>query len=715
MAQKKSPSTSTAALLPHRALIWLATALIFALPPLFDALAPWVPFVFVGSLFAKFWIEKKGLRLRSMIWQCVGVAALFGGVMMSFGSLNGFEPQMSILLSLASLKILESHTAREFHMLVMLGWFLCLCGFLNSQDLVSALCVFAAFALLIAATVEFHRGASLPAEKISSKKERGTFWPPLRVAFKLLLQTAPLVVILFLFFPRVAGGFRFYLVRGFSPGTGLSERLSPGSIASIAASQNVAFRAEFSDDKIPLPSALYWRAAVIWRGDGLNWQAGPPAEIAPGALRASGEAMHQIITIEPHGERWMFALDWPLRAPPGAALMPGNYLRSERPLSSSRRYEVTSFRDVRETEPQPAELRVCLRVSGKISQAVRDLAQSWKSQSNNDPRAIVQSALAFFHKGGFRYSISPGDYNGDARDALDEFLFKRKVGFCEHYAASFATLMRVAGVPSRVVIGYLGGEFNSIGRYIVVRQSHAHAWCEVWLPGRGWTRVDPTSEVAPERVSLGLGTFFESSETASAQGLSAGQAGAGGILARHPFANNLRLAWDTLNYTWTSRVLSFDSEEQQTFLGEMNIGDVRPGKLLAWLCFAALMLLCGYGFWMWKNSRAPRDAVKTLYERFCRRAAKLGAERFAWEGPRDFSDRAARLLPDDAERIRRVTNDYIALRYSFEKNAANEKARLLKKFANEVRAFSAARSRRPKKSNGDGQGAVDSRDANQSL
>src|SRR5947208_13704256 len=200
----------------------------------------------------------------------------------------------------------------------------------------------------------------------------------------------------------------------------------------------------------------------------------------------------------------MFALDRPFEAPPGATLANGNYLWSVPPIRKVRRYQVSSSPEVTEKELQPHERQAALKLPASISPAMRELAQSWTAQNSN-PRATVNNALQFCQTQGFRYSLSPGEYK---KDDLDEFLFQRRVGFCEHYAASFATLMRLAGVPARVVAGYLGGEYNEFGRFFLVRQADTHAWCEVWLPESGWQRVDPTSVVAPERVNLGLEFFL---------------------------------------------------------------------------------------------------------------------------------------------------------------------------------------------------------------
>src|SRR5205814_3694683 len=301
-----------------------------------------------------------------------------------------------------------------------------------------------------------------------------------------------------------------------SAASGFSDRLSPGSIASLTSSSDIAFRAEFPDSKSRPPGPMYWRGVVMWRCEGMEWRApytaaavvqfvklGTPGDRALPVQSQGGKAIRQRITLAPHGAHWMFALDRPFEVPPGATLANGNYLWSVQPIRKPRRYEVVSSLETTGKELQPHERKAALQLPKSISPAVRELAQSWTTQ-NSDPRAIVNNALQFFRTHQYRYSLSPGEYK---KNDLDQFLFRRRVGFCEHYAASFATLMRLAGVPARVVCGYLGGEYNEFGRFFLVRQADTHAWCEVWLPDSGWMRVDPTSVVAPDRVNLGFASF----------------------------------------------------------------------------------------------------------------------------------------------------------------------------------------------------------------
>jgi hypothetical protein len=296
---------------------------------------------------------------------------------------------------------------------------------------------------------------------------------------------------------------------------------------------------------------------------------------------------------------------------------------------------------------------------------------------NRDSRGIVNSALQFFRTHGFSYSLTPGEF-----DDLEEFLFRRRVGFCGHYATSFATLMRLTGIPARVVVGYLGGEYNDLGHFFLVRQADAHAWCEVWIPQKGWTRVDPSAAVAPGRASLDLTSFLETR-------IASGQMGARrnaliAQLLRSGVFTNVRFIWQTLSYEWDTRLLAFDADVQDVLLTSLGIASRGTVFLVVEILLAAIALLAIYFAWMQLRTRSRVDRVKALYEYFCRKMARLGVPRDPCEGPLDFAQRAAQSLPNESNRIRQIADAYILLRY-----APQPVPGMLDRFAKEVNAFGA--------------------------
>lgn len=660
----RAPQTQV---IPRRPLLWLAAAFLFLAPAMLAGIAAWVPLVFIGAMLAKFWLDQKDRRLRSRVWQVVLAVLAFGAVVATYGSPQGIEAGVSLLVLIASLKILEAHTTRDFHVLVMIGWVLCLCAFLLSQDLQIALCVLGAFVLLNGALLQFHRRTTGPRAG----------WAPVATSLKLFAQAIPIILLLFFLFPRGTGGMRLRLVGATGDTVGFSGQLSPGSVASVATSEENAFRVEFPDGNLPPRPSLYWRGAVLVEGDGFNWNAGEGLGRARPSQR-TGPLVRQIITLEPHAGRWLFALDRPVQAPPGINLAPGRYLRSMRPVNTMRRYEVASSQTAGEDDLHPRERADALRPPSHVSARMRDLVGTWTAGAG-DPQTVVKNALEFFRTQGFVYSLSPGQYTGT--EALDDLLFNRKSGFCEHYAGAFASLMRLAGIPSRIVVGYLGGQFNQYGNYLLVRQSDAHAWCEVWLPNEGWTRVDPTSVVAPERLNLGSLRDMRTTSTAPNQANSPRNSPTD-VSSSGRFIDEARLAWDSVSYAWDSRVLSFDVDGQREFFTRLGLESIPGARLLAWSVAGIALLLAAYVALLSWRARTQTDLPRALYEQFCRKLARLGAERAVTEGPSDFASRAASQLPQHATAIQRIADLYVRLRY-----APASGGRLLDALATEVRAF----------------------------
>jgi transglutaminase-like putative cysteine protease len=618
--------------------------------PLAARLAGWVLPLFLICCTARLLMNRPASRLPSLPTKVILFVLGIGGVGLTYGSMLGIDPGLSILLVLVSLKLIETNGERDFHVLALLGYFLALCGLFFSQDLLIWLYVALIALLLTAALVRFHRGAG------NNACRRSTV-----LALTLFAQALPVVVLLFLFFPRVYGGFRFQFSQSLMASGGMSDRLAPGSFASLALSDQIAFRADFPDGSMPAMSAMYWRGGVLWRGEGLTWVVGPRLNQERRLGQLGGAGIRQRISLLPHGARWLFALDRPASEVPKATYQPGGYLQSRRAITSQFRYEVVSRPDNRETTLPPDQRVEALRLPSIVSPRVRALVERWKKE-HPEPRDLIETALYYFRREHFTYTLSPGTYQDVT--ALDAFLFERREGFCEHYAASFASLMRVAGIPSRVIIGYHGGEFNALGRYVIVRQADAHAWCEVWLKDVGWQRVDPTDMIAPERISAGLASYLQTRAAqtdpdAPQRSLTA----TGWRELQREMQRHARLLWDSINYQWDLRVLNFDEETQRSFLFSLGLGSVSWPEILIWVGAAIALLLAILALWLRHSGRSGEDRISEAYARFCQKMERAGLRREAWEGPQHFGERAAARFAAQADVIRQITSLYIQLRY----------------------------------------------------
>jgi hypothetical protein len=277
----------------------------------------------------------------------------------------------------------------------------------------------------------------------------------------------------------------------------------------------------------------------------------------------------------------------------------------------------------------------------------RALARSLRE--GRDERALVAAVLARFHDEPFEYTLEPPLLGADP---TDEFLFTTRQGFCEHYAAAFAVLMRAAGVPARVVVGYQGGEWNGIGDYLLVAQSSAHAWNEVWIQGEGWLRVDPTSAVAPERV-------HEDSRRLAFTG-----GGVGRALASAAWVVRTRQLWDAARTAWYSGVVNFDATAQERLLERIGLGGAGLRGLAIALTAGFLLAALGLGAWLALELRPPReDPLVTAWREFCATLAAHGLPRSAAEGPLDYARRIARARPALAPAVTAFGEAYVQARY----------------------------------------------------
>jgi hypothetical protein len=336
-------------------------------------------------------------------------------------------------------------------------------------------------------------------------------------------------------------------------------------------------------------------------------------------------------------------------------------------VRSRLRYELSS---VIAPDPEPEEdvgaLRRAQRVPPGFNPRALALAAEWRDASRSDEE-VVERAIAFLRQGRYLYTLEPPLLG---RHSVDEFLFKTRAGFCEHYASAFAFLMRAAGVPARIVTGYQGGELNSIDRIITVRQSDAHAWTEVFLRNRGWVRIDPTAAAVPRRVEAGLSRAVPETELLAL------------MRPELEWLRGMRDQWEALAHKWNVWVLGYNPERQRDLLGSLGMRDADWRTLTAAL-FSVLGLMT-LALLAWSLTRLKRpDPVQKAWRVFCRKLATRGVERSPHEGPRDYAARAARALPSARRSILRIGSLYIALRYGADASAAG--AARLRRMVRELR------------------------------
>jgi len=578
------------------------------------------------------------------------------GVFLKYGTLLGRNAGVALLIVMVMLKLLELRRARDVLLIIFLNYFLVITNFLFTQTPLIAL-----YMLASAVTNTAALGVVTQARPAPSVIRE------LRFATVLLVQALPLMLALFVFFPRISGPIWSLPKDAYAGVTGLSDRMSPGAISRLAQSDAPAFRVRFSG-YTPPARQRYWRGPVLWHTDGRTWSTGESAVLLrPGMpdIQSEGEIVRQSITLEGQGTRWLVGLDVPVRMSVPAVSTAGFEWLSKKSLRERIRYEVTSYPDHRTTFLDPRLREEALQLPDTLGTRIRTLALGWRDHARTD-RDVARQALAYFHHEPFVYTLTPPRLG---LNPLEEFLFSSRRGFCEHYAAAFVILMRVAGIPARVVTGYQGGEYNPVGDFWLIRQADAHAWAEIWLTDTGWERVDPTAAVAPERVEYAL----------AQDSLSAGapvrfRIGDDSLLSRG--WRQLRYALDAVNNGWELWVLSYGPELQGELLAAL--GFIHPSwrSLAVVLTLLSSALLLGIAGWLLMKQPAPPDPVLRAYQRFCARVARFGLRRQPGEGPLDFSHRIVMARPELEWQVGRITELYISLRYGQPGDSARRLARL---------------------------------------
>ena len=647
-----------------RALLWATAAFAGGLLPHVDRLPAWVS---VAALVLVVWrlaAARRRVPLPGVIARTLLAAAVMIAVLARFHTLNGLPAGTALLALMGGLKLLETHRRRDRFVLVGTGLFLLLAACLDRQGLVRApLYLGEAWLACAALGVIASDGFRGPAAMV--------------LAARTLLLALPLAVLLFLFFPRLAGSF-WALPRGDEAVTGLSDTMSPGSIGKLSTSYEVAFRARF-EGELPANEERYWRGPVLHYFDGATWSRGSGGGHTRAALEFAGRAYRYRVALEPSRLHWWFALDTPAQSPdPGVTLTRDYELVAARPVSDPISFEALSYTATKAagplTEWERIENGAGALPRGRNPRTLA-LARDLRARAASDA-ALVTATLEFLRTGGFVYSLEPERLGAEQ---VDDFLFRTRTGFCGHYASAFVVLMRAAGVPARVVTGYLGGEWNPSGGYLIVHQSDAHAWAEVWLEGRGWTRVDPTAVVEPERLQRGAFDLLPDAMSASTR-----------LLHGAPWLVHLLQRWDAANAWWNDRVVRFDYDAQIDVLERLGI-HAPDARTLGWAFVFVLLTWLGLVAWHLGRSMRPRrpDAVARAYAVLCRKLARTALARAPYQGPLAYAEALRTADPALDQRAHALLAQYAQLRYGVPQPATH--ARAIQEFASAVRRLRLAR------------------------
>ncbi|WP_261663513.1 transglutaminaseTgpA domain-containing protein [Deinococcus sp. Marseille-Q6407] len=642
-----------ARLLPH-AWPWTLLAAAWVLLPSLTRAPVWATLLTAALIGAAYWrtVLRPAPQRPSTVYLnglALLAAAAIGGVYLQYGTLIGLDAGTTLLTLLLGLKIAESRSARDGVLVVLLGFFITLTHFLHSMSPAQALHALVSSVLLLGAlhlwSLPDRSAGPAGGEAAASAAPAPGAPPAWKAGLSLSALSLPLMLALFFFFPRPAAPLWQFQTKG-SAQTGLGSSVKAGDVTQLAQNTAVALRATF-EGTVPPQEQLYWRGPVYEAYDGLEWNV-VRANVPAPSVEVTGPAYRYSLLQEPNGQPWVLALDTVQQRPQGTLLTSALSVVAQ-PSGRAARFQLTSAASRVGLDEGRDRLNYDLQLPPGQNPRARALAQSWKSLP---PEGRVQAALNYFASSGFSYTLTPPAL--PTQDRTDAFLFSARAGFCEHYASAFGFLMRAAGVPTRLVGGYQGGETAEGSPTVTVRQSSAHVWDEVWLEGRGWVRVDPTAAVAPARTRTDTATALSNP-------------GATAPLRQTGLWKRLSSTYDRLQLNWYDLVVNFDDQQQASALSRLGLGET--GGARYWAGFAGLMLLALLPLvWVWRARSRPSEPAARALDDLTRR---LGLPRGVSEPVGTYVNRAAAEYPQLAPQLQAIAQLYSELRYGPQPSAAD--------------------------------------------
>ncbi|MCW8900920.1 MAG: DUF3488 and transglutaminase-like domain-containing protein [Gammaproteobacteria bacterium] len=657
----------------------LLLGLMLVLLPHFSHLPLWLSLVTTSLVIWRACYELQLCKIPGKLILFLFTIMLLVGIVLSYHTLVGRDAGSAMLLGLLCLKLFEIKSYREISIIINLALFSIVINFLFNQSIAVAFTMLLALAVLFTALIGFQHNykklsqlTPFPIDIIRSSEKQH-----FKLAFKMLAQAIPFAIVLFILFPRVDGPLWGLPEDAFSAETGLSDNMSPGRISQLSNNTSVAFRVQF-DSAVPGQDKLYWRGPVMWNFDGYSWTAPSNERIAISHFEFTGlgEKTNYTITLQPHNTFWMFALDLPSTLPDRSRLSANMQMLSLSPVQKLKRYQISSYtRYILPTYSQISLERYLELPETNSSSPDSNLYKSRqlikKLKVPGNPQQTINNVLNYFATQDFYYSRQPPLlYN----NPVDEFLFETKRGYCEHYASSFTVLMRLTGIPSRIVTGYQGGEINPLDNYMTLRQSDAHAWSEVYLGDKGWVRVDPTAAIPPGNIentddAIRLNSTLKKPSTLFKSSWLSKQ------------MKQMHFAWDAINNRWNQWVLGYNNKKQKAFFEAIGIPDI-TWQGLSQLLFSLLAILTALlALIVFSNQSKQYNDIQHYYDKFLKKLRKADLTKENYEGAADFCQRVILKQPDSKSAIEQITQLYQELRY---KKYSEEN---LKCFKNKINSF----------------------------
>ena len=580
-------------------LIWIAQ---IAFIPLLLGL------IFLGMILGLFWIYSQRLANNNKQQKWIKIFKLFfvliclASIYLSYQSFLGVEAGTSLLAVFLYAKALETKEKRDLIVLFNFALFVSASLFLYSQAIWMAIIV---LCCLISCLVGLYRVQTTAF--IQQNSGFKYFKKDIQHILKVIVFAVPFFILLFLFFPRLPPLWHIPIANS-NGVTGISDRMSPGDIAELSQSSALAFRIVGEMQKLPPQKDLYWRAMVLDQYDGTTWTSNELNQQVinqynfNNLIQSPTLLKYQYLAADPR-QKWITALETSLPLSPRFQLHHDGSITPRRLVQRSQPIELQwlgAAQDFKNSYQKPSNQ--ALKMEQEFNQLyiqesdiqAQKFAHNLFEKSGRNPEIYINEVLQWYKRNHFVYTLSPGRLGNNR---VDDFLFKTRQGFCEHYASSFVMLMRYVGIPSRVVVGYQGGQLAPDGQSWEVRQLDAHAWTEVFLNGQ-WQRFDPTFMVAPQRIDQGMQAYSDNErQVFGEQNLSDWK------YQQYSMLKTIRVWSDYASYQWQSKVVGYDAEKQSNWLKKIGLSSNYGSSIVIILGLLILAVLYFIIFKMRQNMK----------------------------------------------------------------------------------------------------------------
>jgi len=630
----------------QKVIYWVIASLSFAMAP--QLLRMPVPVVVVAllPLFWRIGAELRGWKpLPALVRHGATALALFT-LYISHGNIAGRRAAVSLLTIMLALKLIESYRIRDARLIVSFSLFLCATQFMFTQGILMPFYGAVTVILVLVTLTQLHRNEAFIAFDETPSVSASLF-SELGFSFRLLVLAIPVGLAFFLLFPRWVTPLWGIPEATLDAKSGLSDSMSPGSIQNLFMDDSPAFRITF-ESQVPRPSELYWRGPVFWDFNGESWRGSVLGNTlsAPSQPDEAGAKWSYTVQLEPNEQHWLFSLDYPATTPVNARITVDFQILRNQPVTQLLQYSIVSDPDFVDSPKLADSLKKsALNLPENFNPRTRKLIEQWEREGLNGP-AMVRRALSHFNQEAFHYSLQSPLLG---KHSVDEFLFDTRTGYCEHYASALTVMMRMAGLPSRIVTGYQGGWYNKTGEYLLVRQSDAHAWSEVWFPGAGWTRVDPTAAVSPLRIARG----------------SLGALSAPRHLLDYAWLRNFRNEIDIVQQRWNDWVVKYNAKSQMQMFSALGLERLSPSMLVTMLIIViAVFSILLLPFILRVKGPGNKDPLRAIWLKFLKRLKTAGFEALPSAAPIELAQAAAEQLPQESRSINLVADLYSRSRYA---------------------------------------------------